>query len=40
MTPAIRQATNDALQLKIAIENATNVNTGKLNLNKFMAQMK
>jgi hypothetical protein len=28
------------MQLKIALESATNVNTGKLNLNKFAASLK
>lgn len=40
ITPQIQQAQQSAMQLKIALQNATNVNTGKLNLNKFQAQLK
>ena len=40
ITPQIQKATQDALALKVALQNATNVNTGKLNLNKFQQQMK
>jgi hypothetical protein len=35
MTTQIQEATRSAMDLKIALNNATNVNTGKLNLNKF-----
>ena len=40
LTPQIQQATQHAQQLSIALNKATNVNTGKLNLNKFQAQLK
>jgi hypothetical protein len=33
-------ATNKALELKVALQNATNVNTGKLNFNKFSQELK
>lgn len=35
----IQQATQQAIQLKAAIESATNVNTGKLNLTSFQASL-
>lgn len=35
ISPQLDQARQSALQLKIALEGATNVDTGKLNLNKF-----
>ena len=40
ITPQIQEATRSAMDLKIALNNATNVNTGKLNLNKFEAELK
>ena len=40
MTQELQQATNKAVELKIALHNATNVDTGKLNLNKFNQQLK
>lgn len=36
----IQAATNKALELKVALNNATNVNTGKLNFNKFSQELK
>ena len=36
----IAEATSKALELKVALQNATNVNTGKLNFNKFSQQLK
>ena len=36
----IQVATNKALELKVALNNATNVNTGKLNFNKFSQELK
>ena len=39
ITPQIEQARKSAMELKITLDNATNVNTGKLNLNKFQAQL-
>ena len=36
----LHNATTAALQLKIALENATNVNTGKLNFTKFNQELK
>lgn len=36
----IQAATSKALELKIALQNATNVNTGKLNFNKFNQELK
>ena len=40
ITPQLQQASKSAMQLKIALQNATNVNTGKLNLNQFQVQLK
>ena len=40
LTPEIQQATQAALNLKIALQNATNVNTGKLDLSKFQSKLK
>jgi hypothetical protein len=34
-TPEIEKARTSALELKTALQQAVNVNTGKLNLNKF-----
>ena len=39
ITPQIQEATRSAMDLKIALNNATNVNTGKLNLNKFQSEL-
>ena len=39
MTTEIRKATEQAIQLKTALQNATNADTGRLNLNKFMASL-
>ena len=39
-TKEIQQATQDAANLKIALENATNVKTGKLDLGAFSQQLK
>ena len=39
ITPQIQQAQQSALQLKIALQNATNVDTGKLNLNKLRSEL-
>ena len=39
ITPQLEQARRSAMDLKIALNNATNVDTGKLNLNKFQAQL-
>lgn len=36
----IQAATSKALELKVALQNATNVNTGKLNFNKFNQELK
>lgn len=36
----IQMATNKAVELKVALHNATNVNTGKLNFNKFSQELK
>ena len=40
MQADIAKATESALQLKIALQNATNVDTGKLNFTKFSQQLK
>ena len=40
ITPQLQQASKSAMQLKIALQNATNVNTGKLNLNQFQVELK
>lgn len=40
LTPQLEQARMSAMQLKSALDKATNVDTGKLNLNKFSQQMK
>lgn len=40
ITPELERAKKSAMDLKIALNNATNVDTGKLNLNKFQAQLK
>lgn len=40
VTNEIQQATRSAMDLKIALNNATNVDTGKLNLNKFQSELK
>lgn len=40
ITPQIQQAQQSALKLKVALQNATNVDTGKLNLTKFRAELK
>lgn len=40
MRQDLAEATEKAVQLKIALNNATNVNTGKLNFNKFNQQLK
>ena len=39
ITPQIQQAQQSALQLKIALQKATNVDTGKLNLQKFRTEL-
>ncbi len=39
ITPQIQEATRSAMDLKIALNNAMNVNTGKLNLNKFQSEL-
>ena len=39
ITPQLDQARMSAMQLKSALEAATNVDTGRLNLNKFAQQM-
>ena len=39
-TGEIQAATSKAIELKIALQNATNVNTGKLNFNKFNQELK
>lgn len=39
ITPQIQAATRSAMDLKIALNNATNVNTGKLNLNKLQSEL-
>lgn len=39
MTTQIQEATRSAMDLKIALNNAVNVNTGKLNLNKFQSEL-
>ena len=39
VTTQIQEATRSAMDLKIALNNATNVNTGKLNLNKFQSEL-
>lgn len=40
MTAGLQKAQQSAIQLKVALNQATNVNTGKLNLNAFDAQLK
>ena len=40
LTPQLEKARMDAMQLKSALDKAMNVDTGKLNLNKFAMQMK
>ena len=40
MTKNLQEAQQAALSLKVALQNATNVNTGKLDLGKFMQQIK
>ena len=39
-TADIQAAANKAIELKIALQNATNVNTGKLNFTKFSQELK
>lgn len=39
LTPQIQEATRSAMDLKIALNNATNVNTGKLNLTKLQSEL-
>ena len=39
ITPQIQEAVRSAMDLKIALNNATNVNTGKLNLNKLQSEL-
>ena len=39
ITPQIQEATRSAMDLKIALQNATNMDTGKLNLNKFQSEL-
>ena len=39
MTQQISQARDSAIKLKVALEQATNVKTGKLNLNQFNLQL-
>jgi hypothetical protein len=39
LTPKLEQARQTAMQLKIALDSAVNVDTGKLNLNKFTRQL-
>lgn len=39
LTPELQKATNSALNLKAALDKATDVNTGKLNLNNFLSQI-
>lgn len=39
LTPQILEAQKAAVQLSIALQNATNVNTGKLNLTQFETQL-
>ena len=39
ITPQIKEATQSAMNLQTALKNATNVNTGQLNLNKFQAEL-
>ena len=40
ITPQIQQAQQAAMQLKVALNNATNIDTGKLNLSQFQTQLK
>ena len=40
ITPSIERATHHAMQLKSALQQATNVDTGKLNLNKFTSSLR
>lgn len=40
LTKDIQQGINAAAQLKVSLQNATNVNTGKLDLGKFNQQLK
>ena len=40
VTPEIQKATQSAIDLKIALNNAMNTDTGKLNLNKFQSELK
>lgn len=40
MRNELQQAANKAVELKVALHNATNIDTGKLNLNKFSQQLK
>ena len=40
ITPQLQQAEQSAMRLKIALNNAFNQDTGKLNLNKFQAELK
>ena len=39
LTPQLREAQQSAMDLKIALNNAMNVDTGKLNLNKFQSEL-
>jgi hypothetical protein len=39
LTPRLEEARKSAMQLKIALNNAMNVDTGKLNLRKFSKEL-
>ena len=39
LTPQLKEAQKSAMDLKIALNNAVNVDTGKLNLNKFQSEL-
>lgn len=39
LTPQLKEAQRSAMDLKIALNNAMNVNTGRLNLNKFQSEL-
>ena len=39
LTPQLKEAKQSAMDLKIALNNAMNVDTGRLNLNKFQSEL-
>ena len=39
LTPQLKEAQRSAMDLKIALNNAMNIDTGRLNLNKFQSEL-